>query len=126
MLAVTWHGALVPRRVADPAHGSLVGRPQVGIRFATSVSGWVWWVVVGAAVIAGALAPQSRSGPEFGEVASPLFVVGLSAVLATTGALMLVGPLARASSAAGIVTGHTPERDTWGKRGSDSGSSQVG
>ncbi len=92
LLAVSWHSALVHRQVADPANGSAVGRSRVGVRFATSVSGWGWWVVVGAAVIAGALAPQSRSGPELGEVASPLFVVGLSAVLATTGALMLLGP----------------------------------
>lgn len=92
LLAVIWHSALVRRRLADEAEGAAVGRSRVGVPFAASISGWGWWAVMGAAVIAGALAPQTRSGPELGEAASPLYVVGLAAVLAATGVLLLLGP----------------------------------
>lgn len=92
LLAVSWHSALVHRRVSDEAEGETVGRSRVGVRLAASVAGWGWWAVMGAAVIAGALAPQARSGPELGEAASPLYVVGLASVLAATGVLILLGP----------------------------------
>ena len=92
LLAVIWHTALVRRRVADEADGAAVGRSRMGVPPAASISGWGWWAVMGAAVMAGALAPQARSGPELGEAASPLYVVGLAAVLAATGALLLLGP----------------------------------
>lgn len=66
LLGVTWHSALVRRRAADEAEGVTVGRSRVGAPFSASTSGWGWWAVMGAAVIAGAVAPQTRSGPSSG------------------------------------------------------------
>lgn len=92
LLAVIWHAALVRGREADEATAAAATRSRVGVPIAALISGWGWWAAMATAVIAGALAPQARSGHELGEAASPLYLVGLAAVLAATGALILLGP----------------------------------
>jgi membrane-associated phospholipid phosphatase len=91
LLAVIWHTVLV-RRPASEASSSLAGREPGGLPSARGIPGSRWWALMGAAILAGALAPRAGAGTELGEAARRLYVLGLGAVLAATGALMLVGP----------------------------------
>lgn len=91
LLAVVWHTALV-RRPASGASTAVAGREPGGLPSARGIPGSRWWALMGAAILAGALAPRAGSGTELGETARRLYVLGLGAVLAATGALMLVGP----------------------------------
>lgn len=87
LLAVVWHTALVRRPTA--------ARPALGARarsLADGIPGWRWWAVMGAAILVGALVPRTGSDVDLGETSTSLYVLGLGSVLATTGALMLVGP----------------------------------
>lgn len=91
LLAVVWHTALVPRRTSlTPAvvRGSERGAwPSV-----SGIPGWRWWGAMCAVILIGALVPRTGADLELGEMTSRLYVLGLGAVLATTGALLLVGP----------------------------------
>ncbi len=89
LLAVVWHTALV-RRPAAEALPAAVARQRTAIRSRAVVPGWRWWLVACAAILVGALVPHAGTEIELRETASHLYVLGLAAVLATTGALMLV------------------------------------
>jgi len=91
LLAVVWHTALV-RRPAAEAPPAVVDRERVAQQSAKAVPGWRWWGVACGAILLGALAPRAGGEVELRETAGHLYVLGLGAVLAATGALMLVGP----------------------------------
>jgi len=91
LLAVVWHTALV-RRPAAEASPVVVDRERVAQQAATGVPAWRWWGVACGAILLGALAPRAGGEMELRETAGHLYVLGLGAVLAATGALMLVGP----------------------------------
>jgi len=91
LLAVVWHTALV-RRPAAEASPAVVDRQRVAQQAAKAVPGWRWWGVACGAILLGALAPRAGGEVELRETAGHLYVLGLGAVLAATGALMLVGP----------------------------------
>ena len=90
LLAVVWHTALVRTPVAEVSPAAAV-RLSTGSRRSWGVPGWRWWGAATAAILVAALAPHAGE-VELRETAGHLYVVGLAAVLATTGALMLVGP----------------------------------
>jgi membrane-associated phospholipid phosphatase len=89
LLAVVWHTALVRRPVAEALPAAVV-RERTAIRSRVVVPGWRWWLAACAAILVGALLPHAGPEIELRETASHLYVIGLAAVLATTGALMLV------------------------------------
>ena len=89
LLAVVWHTALVRRPAADALQAKAAREPLTDWSLA-SVPGWRWWLVACAAILVAALLPHAGTEIELRETASHLYVVGLAAVLATTGALMLV------------------------------------
>jgi len=91
LVAVIWHTALVRRPAAEPSP-AVVAREPIGLRAPRGVPGWRWWGVACAAILVGALAPRAGGEVELRETAGHLYVLGLGAVLAATGALMLVGP----------------------------------
>lgn len=91
LLALVWHAALV-RRPSIATSAAVVTREPNGRRAARGVPGWRWWAVMCVAILAGALAPRVGAHVELGDEAGRLYVLGLGAVLATTGALMLLGP----------------------------------
>jgi membrane-associated phospholipid phosphatase len=88
LLAVVWHTALVRRPAVEPLPA--VVRSRTGSRSRLAVPGWRWWLAACVAILVGALLPHAGPDFELRETASHLYVVGLAAVLATTGALMLV------------------------------------
>lgn len=89
LLAVVWHTALVRRPVAEMAPAA-VAPTAVASRGSWGAPGWRWWGAAAAAILVAALAPHAGE-VELRETAGHLYIVGLAAVLATTGALMLVG-----------------------------------
>jgi len=91
LLAVVWHTALV-RRPAAESSLVVVSRERIAQKAAKGIPGWRWWGVACAAILVGALAPRAGGEVELRETAGHLYVLGLGAVLAATGALMLVGP----------------------------------
>ena len=92
LLAVVWHTALVRRPAAEPSSVVVLPRERVAPTVTGGVPAWRWWGVAGAAILLGALAPRAGGEAELRETAGHLYVLGLGAVLAATGALMLVGP----------------------------------
>jgi membrane-associated phospholipid phosphatase len=88
LLAVVWHAALV-RRPAEVAPAVVPSREP----------GWRWWGAMCAVVLVAALVPRAGTGEELGETANRLYLLGLGAVLAATGALMVVGPATGARTA---------------------------
>jgi len=91
LLAVVWHTALV-RRPAAESSPVVVSRERIAQKAVNGIPGWRWWGVACAAILVGALAPRAGGEVELRETAGHLYVLGLGAVLAATGALMLVGP----------------------------------
>jgi membrane-associated phospholipid phosphatase len=89
LLAVVWHTALVRRPAVEPLPAAVV-RERTARRSRPVVPGWRWWLAACVAILVGALLPHAGPEIELRETASHLYVVGLAAVLATTGALMLV------------------------------------
>lgn len=89
LLAVAWHSALVGR----PATARLAGDRRPGVApTLRGLPGWRWWGAVSAAVLTGALVTRTGTDVDVVAMTSRLYVVGLGAVLAATGALLLVGP----------------------------------
>ena len=89
LMAVLWHAALVRRPAPD---AGVVARAPHEPTSAGGIPGWRWWALMCAAILAGAVAPRVGTDVDLGETASRLYLLGLGAVLATTGALMLLGP----------------------------------
>lgn len=89
LLAVIWHTTLVrPRVSVEPP---VVPRWHPG-RSAPRIPGWRSWALMCALILVGALVPRTGSDVDLGEAGSRFYVLGLGAVLATTGALTLLGP----------------------------------
>jgi hypothetical protein len=91
LLAVVWHTALVPR-TTSVAPAVVPGRERGASTSVGGIPGWRWWGAMCAVILIGALVPRAGADLELGEMTSRLYVLGLGAVLATTGALLLVGP----------------------------------
>jgi len=91
LLAVVWHTAFVRRPTAGGFPAALVAEPS-RFRSAGGVPGWRWWGIACAAILVGALVPRAGGEVDLRETASHLYLLGLGAVLATTGAFMLVAP----------------------------------
>jgi membrane-associated phospholipid phosphatase len=92
LLAVVWHSVLVrrPAAMTAPEPGAVRHRER-RVPVPRGGPAWRWWAVMCAAILVGALVPRAGTGEELGETANRLYLMGLAAVLATTGALLLVG-----------------------------------
>jgi len=91
LVAVVWHASLV-RRPAPETAPVAVPRAPIVQRRAWASPDWRWWGVACAAILVGALAPRAGGEVELRETAGQLYLLGLAAVLAATGALVLVAP----------------------------------